>query len=51
MLIPIAKVRDVVKSPLITVDGYLSVLEAARLMTEKNISGLVVLINGRQRVC
>jgi|GEM_PF-350901 len=46
MLIPIAKVRDVVKSPLITVDGNLSVLEAARLMTEKNISGLVVLING-----
>jgi CBS domain-containing protein len=45
-LIPIAKVRDIVKSPVITVDGETSVSEAARLMSEKNISGIIVTVNG-----
>ena len=45
-MITIAKVRDIVKSPVITVDGETSVSEAARLMSEKNISGIIVTVNG-----
>ncbi|MEM2237195.1 MAG: CBS domain-containing protein [Candidatus Caldarchaeum sp.] len=46
MLWPGAKVRDIVKTSIITVDGHASVLETAKLMSEKQISGVVVTING-----
>ncbi|MEM4189397.1 MAG: CBS domain-containing protein [Candidatus Caldarchaeum sp.] len=46
MLWPGAKVRDIVKMPLITIDGHASVLETAKLMSEKSISGVVITLNG-----
>jgi len=42
-----AKVRDVVRSPLYTVDVTAKVVEAAKLMAEKRISGVVVTENGK----
>lgn len=40
------RVRDVVKSPLITVEGTVSITEAAKIMAERKISGVVVTENG-----
>jgi CBS domain-containing protein len=42
-----AKVRDVVRKPIITVNASDSVKYVAKLMVEKNISGVVVLDNGK----
>ncbi len=46
MLWPGAKVKDVVKTPIISIDGHATVLEAAKLMGEKQISGVVVTVDG-----
>jgi len=41
-MLPIMRVKDVAKSPVVTVDSDATVTEAARLMAEKNISGVIV---------
>ncbi|MCS6784838.1 MAG: CBS domain-containing protein [Candidatus Caldarchaeum sp.] len=45
----VAKVRDVVKRPLITVDGNASVTEAAKIMADHRISGVVVTERGEPK--
>jgi len=41
-----ARVRDIVQSPVMSVEAAASVEEAAKLMVEKNIGGLLVTENG-----
>ncbi|MEM0442711.1 MAG: CBS domain-containing protein [Candidatus Caldarchaeum sp.] len=43
---PGAKVRDVVRMQIISIDGNATVLEAAKMMTDRKVSGLVVSLNG-----
>ncbi|MEM2992414.1 MAG: CBS domain-containing protein, partial [Candidatus Caldarchaeum sp.] len=42
-----AKVRDVVKSPIISIEEDSSVVEAAKVMAEKKISGIVITNKGK----
>lgn len=42
-----AKVKDVVKSPIISVEEGSSVIEAAKVMAEKKISGIVITNKGK----
>ncbi|MEM0441236.1 MAG: CBS domain-containing protein [Candidatus Caldarchaeum sp.] len=43
------KVRDVVQTSLITVDASASIVETAKIMSEKRISGVVVTVNGEPK--
>ncbi|MDW8083596.1 MAG: CBS domain-containing protein [Candidatus Caldarchaeum sp.] len=45
----VGKVRDVVRAPLITVEGHVSIIEAAKVMAEHKISGVVVTHNGEPK--